>query len=136
MSIKMDSLPDMLMEVSVEEITDHYDNYLRVLDTILVLESEEHLGEDWYYEHILLIAKYRDVFRNFNDVNTEIDNIDFRRYANESEDILSHLINEISIDRMFTLDKYLTLNRNLKYMCEFIYEEDELTEMLRRMECN
>jgi hypothetical protein len=126
------------MDVSMEdEDTDVFsspsENYLRLLNTIEQLESGARLTEDWYEEHKQCILKYRDVFPNFTKVNEEMTDSTFRKKAIETETILSSLVHEIYSTKLFTARTYLLLNKRMKELCEIIWGEDELLEMLGRM---
>jgi hypothetical protein len=126
------------MEVSMEEeyidmYSSPHENYLRLLQTIETIEGGARLTEDWYEEHKEHIEKYRDVFPNFHKVNEDIEADEFRKKANEGEILLSNLVNEIQLRKTFNVRIYLALNKKLKELCEFIWGEDELLNMLGRM---
>jgi len=126
------------MEVIMEEenndmYSSPYDNYLRMVETIEELENKIRITEDWYEEHKQHILKYREVFPNFQKVNEDLQDSEFRKKANETEIILSNLVNEIHTQGTFNVKLYLILNKHLKTMCEIIYGEDQLLEMLEKM---
>lgn len=134
----MESIEYGMMEVSMEEEdTDVYssphENYLRLLTTIKEIESGVRLTEDWFEEHKQHILKYREVFPNFRKVNEDMHDQEFRTKANETETVLSNLVNEIQSRNIFTTKVYLLLNKRMKELCEIIWGEDELLEMLGQM---
>jgi hypothetical protein len=134
----MESIEYSMMEVSMEEedtdmYSSPYENYYRLLTTIKEIESASRLTEDWFEEHKQHILKYREVFPNFRKVNEEMQDSDFRTKAEETETILSNLIHEIQTRNIFTSKVYLLLNKRLKHLCELIWGEDELLEMMRKM---
>lgn len=134
----MESIEYGMMEVSMEEEdTDVYssphENYLRLLTTIKEIESGVRLTEDWFEEHKEHILKYREVFPNFKKVNEDMHEQEFRTKANETETLLSNLVNEIQSQNIFTTKVYLLLNKRMKELCEIIWGEDELLEMLGQM---
>jgi len=134
----MESIEYGMMEVSMEEEdTDVYssphENYLRLLTTIKEIESGVRLTEDWFEEHKEHILKYREVFPNFKKVNEDMHEQEFRTKANETETVLSNLVNEIQSRNIFTTKVYLLLNKRMKELCEIIWGEDELLEMLGQM---
>ncbi len=134
----MESIEYGMLEVSMEEEdTDMYssphENYLRILTAIQKIESGSRLTEDWFEEHKQHIFKYREVFPNFRKVNEDVHDPDFRKKAEETETILSNLINEIQTRNIFTPRMYLLLNKRLKELCELIWGEDELLEMMGKM---
>lgn len=110
-----------------------YDNYLRLLSVIQTIESGTRLTEDWFYEHKQHILKYREEFPNFRKVNEDMDDSDFRKKADETEIILSNLVNEVTTRNMFTVKLYLMLNKRMKELCEIKWGDDDLSEMLGRM---
>lgn len=134
----MESITDDLMELSIEEedmdmYSSPYENYHRVVQTIQTLESGARLTEDWYEEHKKHILKYRDVFPNFRNINEDIEDIEFRKKADETETILSNLVHEVNTFKTFNLKIYLLLNKRLKDLCELIWGEQELLDMLSQM---
>jgi len=134
----MESIEYRMMEVSMEEedtdvYSSPYDNYLRLLTAIKDIESGARLTEDWFEEHKQHILKYRDTFPNFRKVNEEMDDPDFRKKADETETILSNLVSEVKSRSTFTVKLYHLLNKRMKELCELIWGEDELLEMLGRM---
>ena len=134
----MESIEYGIMEVSMEEedmdmYSSPYENYLRLLNTIKDIESNARLTEDWFEEHKQHILKYRDVFPNFRKVNEDVEDPTFRKKADETETLLSNLIDEILSRNIFTTRVYLLLNKKMKELCEIIWGEDELLEMLGQM---
>ncbi len=126
------------MEVSMEEddtdmYSSPYENYLRLITAIQTIESGARLTEDWFEEHKYHILKYRDVFPNFREVNEDMQGQDFRKKADEAEILLSNLVNEIMNRSLFNVKVYLLLNKRMKELCELIWGETELLEMLGRM---
>jgi hypothetical protein len=134
----MESVEYSMMEVSMEEedtdmYSSPYDNYYRLLTAIKDIESGTRITEDWLEEHKQHIFKYREVFPNFRKVNDDMHDLEFRKKADETEIILSNLIHEIQTRNIFTPRMYLLLNKRLKELCELIWGEDELLEMMGKM---
>lgn len=134
----MEYITETMMNVSMEEedidmYSSPYENYLRVLETIQSIESGARLTEDWFQEHIGHIFKYRDVFPNIQEINQEVEDVEFRKKATEAEVLLSNLVNEIKSRKTFTVKTYLLLNKRMKDLTEIIHGEDELLEMLGKM---
>lgn len=121
-------------EEDMDMYSSPHENYLRLLQTIQTLENENiRLTEDWYDEHRKHILMYRTIFPNFRTVNEEIESDEFRTKAAETEIILESLVHEVQTRTLFNLKMYLMLNKHLKQLCEIIWGEDELLEMLGRM---
>lgn len=108
-------------------------NYLRLIETIQELESNFRVTEDWTEDHKQHIFKYREMFPDFNKVNEDIESSDFRQKAYEAEIIITNLIHEIKFNGTINLKFYLILNKHLKYLCESVWSEDELADILGNM---
>lgn len=126
------------MDVKMEEedidmYSSPYDNYLRIVNTIRSIEMGVRFTEDWYEEHKKHILKYRENFPNFHQVNQDFEDVDFRKKATEVETIMSNLVHEIEFRGTFNVKLYLILNKHLKTMCELIWGEEELLQMLGQM---
>lgn len=127
----MDTLS--LNEEDTDVYSSIYRNYLRLIETIKHLENNVRITEDWYEEHKQHILKYREMFPNFRYINEEFEDSEFRKKAEETETILSSLTHEIKIKKIFNLKLYLLLNKHLRRMCDIIYGEEELTDMLNQL---
>ncbi len=110
-----------------------YENYFRLLTAIKDIETGTRLTEDWFEEHKRHILKYRHEFPNFKEVNKDTRDQTFRRKADETEIILSNLVHEIRVSHIFTPKMYLLLNKRMKELCDIIWGEDELLEMMGSM---
>jgi hypothetical protein len=108
-------------------------NYCRVIETIRELEGEFRITEDWVEEHKGHIFKYREVFEDFTKVNEEVENEEFRQKAYEAELLIRNIIHEINVNGTINLKFYLILNKHLKYMCESVWSEEELSNMIKEM---
>lgn len=110
-----------------------YENYFRLLTAIKDIETGTRLTEDWFEEHKRHILKYRNEFPNFKEVNKDTRDQTFRRKADETEIILSNLVHEIRVSHTFTPKMYLLLNKRMKELCDIMWGEDELLEMMGSM---
>jgi hypothetical protein len=108
-------------------------NYIRLLNTISELESGIRVTEDWVEEHKKNILEYREAFPNFRAVNEEFRDKEFRRKADESEVLMSNLVHEIKVSGTINLRYYLILVKHIKTMCDLIWDEHDLSDMLGRM---
>jgi hypothetical protein len=129
--IQMEELYDQLNNISMENddtetYTDVYENYCRLQRTVTFLTNGGRVTEEWMEEHRLHILKYQEMFPNFSQTNQEIDDPDFRKVAQESEVLLSNLVQSIGANRFFNVKFYLMLNQHMIKMCQFIFTEDEL----------
>lgn len=134
----MEELLNQMDSISMEEEdADAYSspelNYRRLIETIQTLESGFRLTEDWVEEHKKHILKYREMFPNFSNVNEEFGENEFRKKAYENEMVLANLVHEIKVCGRINLKLYLILNKHMKTMCEYIWTEDELANMMGDM---
>jgi len=120
-------------EEDIDMYSSPVNNYLRLLSVIQTIESGAKLTEDWYCEHIQHILKYRQEFPNFRKVNEYVDDHEFRKKADEAETILSNLVHEVTFKHLFTPKLYYLLNKRMKELCEIIWGEDELSDLLGKM---
>ena len=121
------------MSLEDDEYNFPYNNYLRLLNTIHSLENSVRFTEDWYEEHKRHILKYREIFSNYALINEDITDPVFRKLADETETLLSNLVHDIKIRNTFSLKIYLLLNKHLKELCDLIYGEDELMNLLNEL---
>lgn len=121
------------MSLEDDEYNFPYNNYLRLLNTIHSLENSVRFTEDWYEEHKRHILKYREIFSNYALINEDITDPKFRKLADETETLLSNLVHDIKIRNTFSLKIYLLLNKHLKELCDLIYGEDELMNLLNEL---
>lgn len=108
-------------------------NYCRIIETIQELESNVRVTEDWTEDHKKHIFKYRQIFPDFTKVNEEIEDVEFREKAKQTELLLRNIIHGITQYGTINLKFYLILNKHFKYLCECIYSEDELSNIMRDM---
>jgi len=134
----MESLIQKFEDITMEEEdTDMYSspfgNYLRLVETIQTLEAGVRLTEDWYEEHKQHILTYRKEFPNFSNINEDFEDSEFRTKAKEVELVLNSLVREVKMKTLFNTKTYLILNKLLKEMCELIWTQEELSEILGKM---
>lgn len=124
------------MQTKMEEDNEYSSpemNYLRIIETIQELESNFRVTEDWTEEHKRHIFKYREIFPDFSKVNPEVESEEFRQTAYETEILITNLIHEIKVNGTIHLRFYLILNKHLKYLCENVWSDEELANVLGNM---
>lgn len=109
------------------------ENYRRLVATIEFLKSKKRITEDWMEDHKQVIFEYRQAFPNVAEANEEVTDREFRTIANRAELFLADLIREIKLTRFFTVEDYYELCMCFYNMCQYLYTQDELCDMLGGM---
>jgi hypothetical protein len=120
-------------EEDIDMYSSPVENYLRIVHTVETLEIGIRITEDWMEEHKGHILKYREVFPNFEIVNPDIEDSEFRTKAKETETLLANLSHQVNTQGTFNVKLYLILNKHMKSMCEIIYGEEQLAEMIQEL---
>lgn len=108
-------------------------NYLRIVNTVEYLKNDGHISEDWMEEHKSAILFYREISSDWNMINEDIRDTDFRNAAYKVELLLRVLIKEIKVYKRFNTKLYLELNQKLLYMISYFDGVDELTNELLKL---
>jgi hypothetical protein len=106
--------------------SDKYENYCRLQRTVTFLTNGGRVTEEWMEEHRLHILKYREIISDYTHVNDDIKDPDFRKTAQETEVLLSNLVQSISVNRFFNVRFYIMLNQHMLKLCEYFFSEEEL----------
>lgn len=106
--------------------SDKYENYCRLQRTVTFLTNGGRVTEEWMEEHRLHILKYREIITDYTHVNDDIKDPDFRKTAQETEVLLSNLVQSISVNRFFNVRFYMMLNQHMLKLCEYFFSEEEL----------
>ena len=126
--------------------TQRISNYNRILETIIEITSQGfRLTEDWMEEHKKLIMVYRDWIPDYNLIDPEIENEDFRKKAYETEVLMRNLVEAIVKTKTFNVKFYLMLLQHMGWLTDNEKEllnsvnpkndsvDQKLSEMVRRM---
>lgn len=108
-------------------------NYNRIVTTIMFLKNNGHISEDWIEEHKSAILFYRDISCDWNLMNIDIQDKNFRESAYKVEIILRYLTKEIKIKKIFSLNIYLELNEHLLSMINYFDTIDDLSNELSKL---
>jgi hypothetical protein len=77
------------------------------------------------------------MFSDFNNIDMEITNSEFRHTASLTENLLKRLMVDFEKHRWFGLYDYVKLNRSLlllaNYSIQFYKEDDELSSLLSNL---
>jgi hypothetical protein len=101
-------------------------NYLRLKDTVQYLQAGGLTTESWFCEHTAYILKYNEIFWDLCGVNTDVEDSEFRKLAEESGLLLQNLIESIVQDEWFNVNYYLKLNINLIKMSDILQLGEDL----------
>jgi len=139
---KLQSFTTTEMEDSEDESMDNYSgfshsekyqNYMQIVKTIQFFESNGHVTEDWMHEHKWVIEKWRDWIYDYSELNSEITEKEFRKVCNETETLITYLIHSIRTTKTFDTRVYHILLTKMKYICDNIFDADELAGMMSSM---
>jgi hypothetical protein len=110
-----------------------YRNYKLLLDTHEFFLNGGRITEDWLEEHKLYILRYRSWYSDYTTMNDEVEDENFRRICRDVETILSHLVMQIDKTNTYDPKVYKILNEYLKNMCECLFSEEELNDLMNNM---
>ncbi len=91
---------------------------------------------EWYRDHYTILKRYRLIFDNFNNIDIEITNIEFRKTASLLENLIKRLINDFEKHGWFGLYDYIKLNRSLLFLTDYslqFHKEHELSSLLKNL---
>lgn len=91
---------------------------------------------EWYRDHYTILKRYRLVFHNFNNIDIEITNIEFRKTASLLENLIKRLMIDFEKHGWFGLYDYIKLNRSLLFLTDYslqFYKEHELSSLLKNL---
>jgi hypothetical protein len=89
---------------------------------------------EWYRDHYTILKRYRLVFNNFNNIDIEITNIQFRKTASLLENLIKRLMIDFEKHGWFGLYDYIKLNRSLLFLTDYLlqyYKDYELSSLLK-----
>ena len=110
-----------------------YRNYKLLLDTHEFFLKGGRITEDWLEEHKLYILRYRSWYSDYTTMNDEVEDENFRKICRDVETILSHLVMQIDKSNTYDPKVYQILNEYLKNMCECLFSEEELNDLMNNM---
>ena len=116
-----------------DEYSDKYKNYIRLQETVTFLKNGGRVTEEWMEEHRRHILAYRETFPNFAEINEEVTDPTFRKVAQETEVLLTNLIESIRMNRFFNVKFYRMLNEHMIELCEHFFTEEELEFCMSKM---
>jgi hypothetical protein len=84
---------------------------------------------EWYDLHFDYLSEYSAYFDDFSIIHPEINDKEFRNKAIITQKIIDRLLKDYSIYRWFGLYDYQRLNENLLWMAEYVFNEEDNTEL-------
>jgi hypothetical protein len=91
---------------------------------------------EWYRDQYTILQRYRLVFHNFNNIDIEITNIEFRKTASLLEKLIKRLMVDFEKHGWFGLYDYIKLNRSLLFLTDYsleFYKEHEISSLLKNL---
>jgi len=110
-----------------------FQNYAKLCRTIDYLESGNRITEDWMTEQKQNILMYREWIPNFSLINIDIQLSEFRRTCEETEYVMSYLCESIRRTNTFDPAIYVTLLRQMRRICDTIFSDKEMEELMEMM---
>jgi hypothetical protein len=119
-----------MSQFSEDQKTQHYQFLCQT-----IYELEHNLVDDyWLTDHIDRVKIYRFWFEDLSAINPEIEDIVFRSIAENAEDVLDRLIQDIERTSSIEADNYLELNQCLKYLTEYtLRDDDDFMDLFSKM---
>lgn len=115
------------------EYSDPHKNYLRLEKTIAEIQSNDFKPTlEWYCSHYNHIVQYSSIMGEFMDSHTDNPAILLR--LQKVAQILETLLNQYATTGFFDYRGYLLVNQTLHILINEIWKEDELLELLSKME--
>jgi len=134
---QMDDSQDETMDsYSGYSDTEKYQNYIEIINTIKFFENNGHITEDWMEHHRWVIERWRDWISDYSEINTDVTDKSFRKACCEIETLISYLIKSIRITKTFDSKVYYILLNKMKYICDSLFNGEELEMMMNKMNVN
>lgn len=120
-------------------------NYNKIVEAINFILSGGRITEDWMEEHKTRILMYREWIPDYNLIDPEIENEEFRKKAYETEVLMRNLVEAIVRTKTFNVKFYLMLLQHMGWLTDKEKEllnavnpkndsvDEKLSEMVRRM---
>jgi hypothetical protein len=130
----MDESDDETMDTySGYSDTEKYQNYMQIVNILKFFENNGHITEDWMEENKWIIERWRDWIDDYSVINAEVTETTFRKACTEAETLLSYLIKSIRTTKTFDTKVYRILATKIKYICDTLFTEDEMDELMNKM---
>jgi hypothetical protein len=113
--------------------TEKYQNYIQIVNTLKFFENNGHITEDWMEEHKWVIERWRDWINDYSEVNTDVTEKSFRKACSDIETLISYLIKSIRATKTFDTKVYYILLTKMKYICDNLFEAEELEMLMNNM---
>jgi hypothetical protein len=112
---------------------ERYRNYMQIVNTLKFFENNGHITEDWMEEHKSIIELWRDWIDDYSTINPEFTDKGFRKACCETETLISYLIRSIRTTKTFDTKVYYILVNKMKYICDSIFVDDEMEDLMSSM---
>jgi hypothetical protein len=108
-------------------------NYMELVNTVKFFESSGRITEDWMEKNKWLIEKWRDWIGDYSQLHLDITDKAFRKACNEVEMIMQYLVHSIRTTKTFDTKMYCILVNKLKYICDNMFEDGELENLMSKI---
>jgi hypothetical protein len=113
--------------------SERYQNYMQIVNTLNFFEKNGHITEDWMEENKWIIERWRDWIDDYSSINPEYTEKAFRKACCEAETLMSYLIRSIRSTKTFDTKVYLILLHKMKYICDSLFTDDEIENLMNNM---
>ena len=110
-----------------------YQNYLRLVRTIKYIESNGEITPEWMNHHKDDILTYRDWITDYSNIHEDMEDKEFRELCKNTEKTIQHLCYTIYKTYTFDVAVYLVLLRQLVEICDTVFSDEEIGELLKMM---
>jgi hypothetical protein len=115
------------MGIQIEEGQKRYQRIKNVIEELNGRRFQRPM--EWYDIHFDYLSEYSAYFDDFTIIHPEIKDKEFRNKAIITQKIIDRLLKDYSIYRWFGLYDYQRLNENLLWMAEYVFNEQDDTEL-------
>jgi hypothetical protein len=84
-------------------------------------------------ENKWLIEKWRDWIEDYSQLHPEVNDKNFRKACSDAETVIQYLIQNIRTTKTFDTKVYFILVNKMKYICDSMFEEGELENLMSTM---
>uniref|UniRef100_A0A6C0JYQ7 Uncharacterized protein n=1 Tax=viral metagenome TaxID=1070528 RepID=A0A6C0JYQ7_9ZZZZ len=114
-------------EISDEE---KHQNFKFILKTIQSIESGVDINESWMLKHSKKIKDYRSWVSNYEYVNIEVEEPEFRMTCRQMELCIRSLFDSVLDTNTFDVSTYYTFNKCVQTIMDKLITADELADVM------
>ena len=105
-----------------------HQNYLQLVETCKFFDDNSRITEEWCYESMYLIQKYRQWIPDYSKLNEEIADTTFRQLCSDSETLMRSLNHLVETKWILDTYSYSLFVHKLKDLCDFLLTLEESSD--------